>query len=81
MVFSSALVIEHALTNNWTVKLEYNFLKYGSKELSFTSCSNGSGSTTCFADGTRTVHADKHIFKIGANSLFNMAPAAAVAKY
>ena len=68
--------IEHALTNNWTVKLEYNFLRYGSKELSFTTCSNGNTpSVTCFADGTGTVHADKQIFKIGANYLFNMTAA------
>jgi outer membrane immunogenic protein len=72
--------IEHALTNNWTVKLEYNFLKYGSKELSFTSCDN-TRTPTCFADGTGTVRADKQIFKIGANYLFNMAPAAVVARY
>lgn len=72
--------IEHAITNNWTVKLEYNFLKYGSKELSFTSCES-TRTPTCFADGTATVRSDKHIFKIGANYLFNMAPAAVVAKY
>jgi outer membrane immunogenic protein len=74
--------IEHALTNNWTVKLEYNFLKYGSKELSFTTCSNSNTpSVTCFADGTGTVHADKQIFKIGANYLFNMTAAPLVARY
>jgi outer membrane immunogenic protein len=72
--------IEHALTNNWTVKLEYNLLKYGSKELSFTSCDN-TRTPTCFADGTGTVHADKQIFKIGANYLFNMTAAPLVAKY
>jgi outer membrane immunogenic protein len=73
--------IEHAITNNWTIKLEYNYLKYGSKELSFTSCNNNNGPTTCFADGTGTVHADKQIFKIGANYLFNMGGAPLVAKY
>jgi outer membrane immunogenic protein len=65
--------IEHAITNNWTVKLEYNYLKYGSKELAFTGCSNSfGGPVTCSPDGTGTVHADKQIFKIGANYLFNM---------
>jgi outer membrane immunogenic protein len=74
--------IEHAITNNWTVKLEYNYLKYGSKELSFTGCSHSfGGPTTCFPDGTGTVHADKQIFKIGANYLFNMTAAPLVAKY
>jgi outer membrane immunogenic protein len=62
--------IEHALTQNWTVKLEYNFLKYGSKELSFTEC-NTSFTPAC-SSFTDTFHADKHIFKIGANYLFNM---------
>jgi outer membrane immunogenic protein len=74
--------IEHALTNNWTLKLEYNYLKYGSKELSFTTCSNANtASTTCFADGTGSVHSDKQIFKIGANYLFNMTAPPLVAKY
>jgi outer membrane immunogenic protein len=70
--------IEHAITNNWTVKLEYNYLKYGSKELSFTGCNNDS--TPACATFTNTYHADKQIFKVGANYLFNMAPAAVVAK-
>jgi outer membrane immunogenic protein len=74
--------IEHAITNNWTVKLEYNYLKYGSKELSLTTCSNSfGGPTTCFADSTDSYRADKHIFKIGANYLFNMGGAPLVAKY
>ena len=74
--------IEHALTNNWTVKLEYNYLKFGSKELSFTTCANDiAPSTVCFPDGTGTVHADKQIFKIGANYLFNMTAPPLVAKY
>jgi outer membrane immunogenic protein len=62
--------IEHAITNNWTVKLEYNFLRYGSKEISFTNCDNDS--TPACSNFTNTVHADKQIFKIGANYLFNM---------
>jgi outer membrane immunogenic protein len=65
--------IEHALTNNWTVKLEYNFLKYGSKELTQTHCDNDS--VPACSTSTNTYHADKQIFKIGANYLFNMAPA------
>jgi outer membrane immunogenic protein len=66
--------IEHALTNNWTVKLEYNYLRFGSKELAFTACDNDSGSPSivCAPAGTNTVRADKQIFKIGANYLFNM---------
>jgi outer membrane immunogenic protein len=74
--------IEHALTNNWTVKLEYNYLKYGSRELSLTECEGGGGSTTfCAPTGTTTFRADKQIFKIGANYLFNMGGVPLVAKY
>jgi hypothetical protein len=36
---------------------------------------------TCFPDGTNTYHADKQIFKIGANYLFNMTAPPLVAKY
>jgi outer membrane immunogenic protein len=73
--------IEHAITNNWTVKLEYNFLKYGSKELSFTNCQSNAIPTCFAAGGTDTVRADKQIFKIGANYLFNMGGMPLVAKY
>ena len=62
--------IEHAITNNWTVKLEYNYLRYGSKELSITGCDNDS--TPACSHFTNTYHADKQIFKVGANYLFNM---------
>jgi len=74
--------IEHALTSNWTVKLEYNFLSYGSKALPFTTCENDiAPSTVCAISGTGTVSAEKHIFKIGANYLFNVGAAPLVAKY
>ncbi len=43
--------IEHALTQNWTVKLEYNYLRYGSKELGLLRCDNDDG---CFPVGTQT---------------------------
>ena len=71
--------IEHAITNNWTVKLEYNYLRYGSKELSITACANNS--TPACSTFTNTYHADKQIFKIGANYLFNMTAPPLVAKY
>ncbi len=73
--------IEHALTQNWTVKFEYNYLRYGSRELAVTGCDNEFGPITCFPLGTTTFHADKQIFKIGANYLFNMGGAPVVAKY
>jgi len=72
--------IEHALTNNWTVKLEYNYLKYGSKEVSIIACDNNS-TPACSLPFTNTYHADKQIFKIGANYLFNMTAPPLVAKY
>jgi outer membrane immunogenic protein len=72
--------IEHAITNNWTVKLEYNFLKYGSKEISFVECRNDT-IPACGLPFTNTYHADKQIFKIGANYLFNMGGGPLVAKY
>ena len=61
--------IEHALTQNWTVKLEYNYLRYGAKAFGFVACDNDS--TPPCVTGTSTFQADKHIFKIGANYLFN----------
>jgi outer membrane immunogenic protein len=71
--------IEHALTRNWTVKLEYNFLDYGSKLLAVTECFTGS---PCAVVGSTSEHAQKHIFKVGFNYLFNVwgAPPV-VAKY
>jgi outer membrane immunogenic protein len=71
--------VEHALTQNWTVKLEYNYLKFGSKELPFVSCNNDS-IPACIS-GTSSFQADKHIFKIGANYLFNWGGAPLLAKY
>jgi outer membrane immunogenic protein len=73
------LGIEHALTQNWTVKLEYNYLRFGSKEVALLRCD--SNSSSCFPNGTSTFSADKHIFKIGANYLFNWGGAPVVAKY
>jgi len=69
--------IEHALTNNWTVKAEYNYLRFGAKEFAFTTCENG----YCAPDGSASFHADKHMFKLGVNYLFNMGKAPVVAKY
>lgn len=73
--------IEHAITNNWTVKLEYNFLRYGSKELAVAECETFI-TTSCNPNiNTNTYRADKQIFKIGVNYLFNMGGAPLVARY
>jgi outer membrane immunogenic protein len=68
--------LEYAFTNNWTAKFEYDYLGFGAKDVAFTqvSCSTCTPFTT-----TQSVSADKHIFKIGFNYLFNAAPI--VARY
>jgi outer membrane immunogenic protein len=69
--------IEHALTRNWTIKLEYNYLSFGSKQVAFTGCSPG----FCSSAGNISESASKQIFKVGANYLFNIGGAPLVAKY
>jgi len=64
--------IEHAITNNWTVKLEYNFLKFGSKELALRECTNFTTPACNPGTFTNTYRADKQLFKIGVNYLFNV---------
>ncbi len=49
--------IEHALTRNWTVKLEYNFIGFGAKELSVTGCQNA----VCAVTGTSSLSATKSL--------------------
>ncbi|WP_156944429.1 outer membrane protein [Bradyrhizobium sp. Ec3.3] len=58
--------IEHALTRNWTVKAEYDYMGFGAKEVSFTECTS-----TCSVPGTTTLSATKQVFKVGANYLFD----------
>jgi len=69
--------IEHALTRNWTVKAEYNFIGFGAKEVAFTQCQNG----VCVPGGTQTMSATKQIFKLGANYLFDFGGGPVVARY
>lgn len=61
--------IEHALTRNWTVKFEYDFIAYGTKEVAFSQCNTGD---VCGQTGTTGLSTNKQIFKIGANYLFNL---------
>jgi outer membrane immunogenic protein len=61
--------VEHALTRNWTVKFEYNYIGYGAKEQSFTSCST---STPCHFAESQPVSASKQLFKFGLNYLFDI---------
>lgn len=69
--------IEHALTRNWTVKFEYNFIGFGAKELSLTQCQ----ANVCAVTGSNTISATKQVFKIGANYLFDIGGAPIAAKY
>jgi outer membrane immunogenic protein len=69
--------IEHALTRNWTVKAEYDYIGFGTKQVAFTGCDGGG----CFSTGTQTVSATKQIIKIGVNYLFDFGVAPVVARY
>ena len=71
------LGLEYAFTNNWTTKFEYDYLGFGSKNVAFTSsCPSNCVTLT----QTQNVSADKHIFKVGFNYLFNAA-SPVIAKY
>ena len=70
------LGLEYAFTNNWTVKFEYDYLGFPAKDVVFTQVN--CAACTAF-NTTQSVSADKHIFKVGFNYLFNAAPV--VAKY
>ena len=69
--FLVGLGVEHALTRNWTVKLEYNYIAFGAKELPLTACSNIVGNT-CALVSSNPLSASKQIVKVGANYLFNL---------
>ena len=69
--------IEHALTRNWTVKFEYNFIAFGAKELATTTCLTG----VCAVTGTSSISSNKQVFKVGANYLFDVGGTPLVAKY
>jgi len=73
--------LEHAFTQNWTIKLEYNFLDFGSKGLSFAECFNAGLCSTDSTSGINSNHSQKHIFKVGFNYLFNPWGAPLVARY
>lgn len=57
---------EYALSNNWSVKAEYNYINYASHNLAYPSAA---ATIQTFA-----VHDTKHIVKIGVNYLFGDAP-------
>jgi outer membrane immunogenic protein len=68
--FLVGLGIEHALTRNWTVKLEYDYIGYGTRNLAITNCSGGVCSPT--NNGSTSVSSNKQLFKVGFNYLFDV---------
>jgi outer membrane immunogenic protein len=60
--------IEHALMQNWTVKLEYDYIAFGPKELLVTACSP----TVCSTPITSSFNSTKQVFKVGTNYLFHV---------
>ncbi len=60
--------IEHALTRNWTVKAEYDFIGFGTKSLSTSFCS--SGELAPRNDESVPFSSNKQIVKVGFNYLF-----------
>jgi outer membrane immunogenic protein len=73
------LGVEYALTNNWTVKGEYNYINYGLSPVDFTSSRCTPGCST--SNFTNSQSAEKHIFKFGVNYLFNLGGGPVVARY
>jgi outer membrane immunogenic protein len=65
--------LEHALTRNWTVKFEYDYIAYGSKTLTSTGCNTSGATTACFFNGGSPLSSNKQLFKFGANYLFDLA--------
>jgi outer membrane immunogenic protein len=70
--------LEYAFDNHWTAKFEYDYLGFSTKDVLFTTA----GFTSPLPPLNtykQTVSADKHIFKVGVNYLFNAGPI--VARY
>lgn len=65
---------EYAISRNWSAKIEYNYMDFGSKQHAF---------TTTPAVGTtfNNVRLNAHVVKFGLNYLFSSSPAAVIAKY
>ena len=59
--------IEHALTRNWTIKAEYDYIGFGTKSLSSSLCFSGEG---CTPNGSAPISSNKQLFKVGFNYLF-----------
>ena len=79
------LGVEYALTNNWTVKGEYNYINYGLSPVGLTrtqiSCFGASCDTNVTTGISQSFSSEKHIFKFGVNYLFNVGGGPVVARY
>jgi len=82
------LGIEYLVTNNWTVKLEYNYIMYGTGSFATTTCTTRSNSvppTSCIGNGQSSgntpLGADKQLFKFGVNYKFDWGALPVIAKY
>ena len=73
--------IEHAFAPNWTVKLEYNFIDYGSAQANFSECITGDTPPCTTNPFATSQHVTKQIFKVGFNYLFSPWGAPVVARY
>jgi opacity protein-like surface antigen len=74
--------LEYALTNNWTIKGEYNYINYGLSPVSFTETRCNNGACAVIPRGfSESFSAEKHIFKFGVNYLFNVGGGPVVARY
>jgi outer membrane immunogenic protein len=63
--------LEYAFTNNWTAKFEYDYLGFNAQNVHYTEALTCSGPCKVLTGFTQNVSADKHIFKVGLNYLFN----------
>ncbi len=67
--------VEHAVTRNWTVKFEYNYLDFGSNLVNVGTVF-GTGAPVNVSEAPTS-----HVFKIGANYRFDFGGAPVLAKY
>ncbi len=65
--------LEYALGNNWSAKVEYNYIDFGTANVTFTESVGAAPPTMRFS-----IHDTKHVVKVGVNYLFG---GPVVAKY
>ena len=72
----SQLNTEYALASNWSVKLEYDYIRMFQQQLVATGTANfnvvgGGGGTIDMAQGFSKLNQDLHLVKFGVNYHFN----------